>query len=214
MKKLTKLVVINLVLAMLLSVIPAGKIELSYTINNEVKTITLVSLTKGETIEEVEEVMEEVIVEIEKNYNLTLTTDLRTKSNLHAADYDTMLKGTMLEGIGGAIEQAEKDYSVNGLYLMGLCVVESAWGTSPFAVNRNNLVGWNAIDSNPGKATTFESKEDCILHVAQKLQQNYLTEGGAYFEGYTAPDIDVHYCTDKLHANKIVNVVNELIEKI
>lgn len=210
MKKLTKLVVINVILAMLLSVIPEGKIELSFTVNNEIKTITLASLTKGETIEEVEE----VIVEIEKNYNLTLTTDLRTKSNLHAIDYDTMLKGTNLEGIGQAIEQAEKDYSVNGLYLMGLCVVESAWGTSPFAVNRNNLVGWNAIDSNPGKATTFESKEDCILHVAKKLQQNYLTEGGAYFEGYTAPDIDVHYCTDKLHANKIVNVVNELIEKI
>ena len=210
MKKLTKLVVINVVLAMLLSVIPEGKIELSYTINNEVKTITLASLTKGETIEEVEE----VIVEIEKNYNLTLTTDLRTKSNLHAIDYDTMLQGTNLEGIGKAIEQAEQNYSVNGLYLMGLCIVESGWGTSPFAVNRNNLVGWNAIDSNPGKATTFESKEDCILHVAQKLQQNYLTEGGAYFEGYTAKDIDVHYCTDKLHANKIVNVVNELIEKI
>ena len=210
MKKIAKLVVINLVLAMILSVIPEGKIELSYTINNEVKTITLASLTKGETIEEVEE----VIVEIEKNYNLTLTTDLRTKSNLHAIDYDTMLKGTNLEGIGQAIEKAEKDYSVNGLYLMGLCIVESGWGTSPFAVNRNNLVGWNAIDSNPNKATTFESKEDCILHVAQKLQQNYLTEGGAYFEGYTAKDIDVHYCTDKLHANKIVNVVNELIEKI
>ena len=210
MKKLTKLIVINVVLAMLLSVIPEGKIELSYTINNEVKTITLASLTKGETMEEVEE----VIVEIEKNYNLTLTTDLRTKSNLHAIDYDTMLQGTNLEGIGKAIEQAEKDYSVNGLYLMGLCIVESGWGTSPFAVNRNNLVGWNAVDNNPSQATTFESKEDCILHVAQKLQQNYLTENGAYFEGYTAPDVDVHYCTDKLHANKIVNVVNELIEKI
>ena len=210
MKKLTKLIVINVVLAMLLSVIPEGKIELSYTINNEVKTITLASLTKGETMEEVEE----VIVEIEKNYNLTLTTDLRTKSNLHAIDYDTMLQGTNLEGIGKAIEQAEKNYSVNGLYLMGLCIVESGWGTSPFAVNRNNLVGWNAVDNNPSQATTFESKEDCILHVAQKLQQNYLTENGAYFEGYTAPDIDVHYCTDKLHANKIVNVVNELIEKI
>jgi len=210
MKKIAKLVVINLVLAMILSVIPEGKIELTFTVNNEIKTITLASLTKGETIEEVEE----VIVEIEKNYNLTLTTDLRTKSNLHAIDYDTMLQGTNLEGIGKAIEQAEKDYSVNGLYLMGLCIVESGWGTSPFAVNRNNLVGWNAIDSNPNKATTFESKEDCILHVAQKLQQNYLTEGGAYFEGYTAKDIDVHYCTDKLHANKIVNVVNELIEKI
>ena len=63
-----------------------------------------------------------------------------------------------------------------------------------------------------GQATTFESKEHCILYVAEKLQKNYLTEGGTYFEGYTAKDIDKHYCTDKQHANKIVQIVNELAE--
>ena len=86
-------------------------------------------------------------------------------------------------------------------------------GTSDFAMYRNNLVGWNAVDYNPNNATTFESKEHCILFVAEKLQQNYLTEGGAYFEGYTAEDIDIHYCTDKEHAEKIVKIVNELVEK-
>jgi hypothetical protein len=52
------------------------------------------------------------------------------------------------------------------------------------------------------------------LYVAEKLQQNYLTEDGAYFEGYTAKDIDVHYCTDPEHANKIIQVVNYLKNKI
>lgn len=74
--------------------------------------------------------------------------------------------------------------------------------------------GWNAIDSNPDKASYFESKEKCILYVAEKLQQNYLTEGGIYFEGYTPKDIDIHYCTDKKHANKIVSIVNELTNNL
>lgn len=210
MKKIVRLLIINIILALLLPLIPRGKIELTYTVNNEIKKVTLVNITTEETQEEINEIVEE----LEKNYNLSLATDLRTKSNLNAIDYDTMLDGTNLYGIGKALEQAEKKYSVNGLYLMGLCILESGWGTSDFAVKRNNLVGWNAIDANPQLASTFESKEQCILYVAEKLQQNYLTEGGIYFEGYTAKDIDIHYCTDKKHANKIVNIVNNLIEKI
>lgn len=210
MKKIVRLLIINIILALLLPLIPQGKIELTYTVNNEIKKVTLVNITTEETQKEINEIVEE----LEKNYSLSLATDLRTKSNLNAIDYDTMLDGTNLYGIGKALEQAEKKYSVNGLYLMGLCILESGWGTSDFAVKRNNLVGWNAIDTNPQLASTFESKEQCILYVAEKLQQNYLTEGGAYFEGYTAKDIDIHYCTDKQHANKIVNIVNNLIEKI
>lgn len=210
MKKIARLLIINIILALLLPLIPKGKIELTYTVNNEIKKVTLVNITTEETQEEINEIVEE----LEKNYSLSLATDLRTKSNLNAIDYDTMLDGTNLYGIGKALEQAEKKYSVNGLYLMGLCILESGWGTSDFAIKRNNLVGWNAIDANPQLASTFESKEQCILYVAEKLQQNYLTEGGAYFEGYTAKDIDIHYCTDKKHANKIVNIVNNLIEKI
>lgn len=87
-------------------------------------------------------------------------------------------------------------------------------GTSSFARNRNNLVGWQAYDSNPNKAKYFNSKEECILYVAEKLKNNYLTEGGTYFEGFTAKDVDKHYCTDKEHANKIVKIVNKLKEEL
>jgi beta-N-acetylglucosaminidase len=98
--------------------------------------------------------------------------------------------------------------------MMGLACEESGFGTSAFAVKRNNLYGWNAVDSNPDKATAFNSKEEATLFVASKLKANYLTEGGAYHEGYSARSIDIHYCTDKAHADKIVNVVNDLIKKL
>ena len=148
---------------------------------------------------------QQIYNELEKNLYIDINTDLRIPSNLNAIEYDTMLQGTNLYGLGKALEQAEKNYNVNGLYLMGLACLESGYGLSGYAINRNNLVGWGAYDNNPDNASYFESKDDCILFVAQKLQQNYLTENGAYFEGYNAKSIDIHYCTDKLHANKIIN---------
>ena len=149
-----------------------------------------------------------------KNYSLTADMDLRIKSHLDENDYNMMLKNTNLEGIGSALVKAESQYNVNGLYLLGLCCLESAYGTSNFAINRNNLVGWNANDENPNNASYFNSFDDCILKVAQKLQENYLNENGCYFNGYSARAIDVKYCTDKKHADKIVNIVNKLMKEV
>ena len=150
----------------------------------------------------------------EKNYNLTVDSDLRVASNATAEDIDKMLEGTALHGLGNAFVEAEKKYNVNALYMMGLAALESAWGTSGYAIYRNNLYGWNSVDSNPDNATYFKSKEEATLYVASKLQKNYLTRGGAYFEGYSPRAIDVHYCTDKQHADKIVNIVSNLVEKL
>ena len=80
--------------------------------------------------------------------------------------------------------------------------------------NRNNIFGWNAVDSNPGKASYFTSKSECVMFVAEKLSYNYLNENGCYFEGYTAKDIDKHYCTDKQHANKIIKIIEKLEKKL
>lgn len=168
----------------------------------------------GFSVENQESIDVEDIKQDAKNMELNLNTDLRTPSNISAEEIDKMLEGTKLHGLGSAFVKAEKEYGVNALYMMGLACLESGWGTSNYAVNRNNLYGWNAVDSNPDKASYFKSKEESTMYVASKLKQNYLTKGGAYFEGYTPVAIDVHYCTDKLHAEKIVNIVNELTKKL
>ena len=162
-------------------------------------------------IEQVKDIQESVEA---KNYSLTVDTDLRIPSNANSEDINKMLEGTKLYGLGDAFVKAEKAYGVNALYMMGLAALESGYGTSRFAIERNNLYGWNAVDSNPDKAKFFDSKEQATLFVASKLKQNYLTEGGRYFEGYSARAVDVHYCTDKAHADKIINIVNSLVEKL
>lgn len=139
---------------------------------------------------------------------------MRILSNLTAEDYDKMLEGTNLAGLGQAFERVENEIKINGLYMLGLACLESGYGTSSFAVKRNNLYGWQAYDSDPGKAKYFNSKEEATLFVAAKLRMNYLTEGGPYYEGVTPSSVDVHYCTDKTHAKKICQIVSTLSQKI
>lgn len=208
-KKLKKLIVFNMLLITIIKVVPTQEF-----------TQIMQEVSEKVYIEEITSQAQEIEISkdntetIEKNLELNVDSNLRILSNLTAEDYDKMLKGTALYGLGSAFEKAEKESNINGLYLMGLCCEESTYGTSNFAKNRNNLTGWGAYDSNPNKAKYFDSKEQCILFVANKLDKNYLTEGGDYFEGYTPASIDVHYCSDKQHAKKITNVVKDLIKKL
>ena len=152
--------------------------------------------------------------QIQKNLTLSVNSDLRVASNVTSEEIDKMLEGTKLHGLGSALVEAEQKYGVNALYMMGLACLESGFGNSAFAQKRNNLYGWNAVDSNPNNASTFKNKKEATLYVASKLQSNYLTEGGVYYEGYSPRAVDVHYCTDKAHADKIVNIVNNLLQKL
>lgn len=147
--------------------------------------------------------------QIQKNLTLSVNSDLRVASNVTSEEIDKMLEGT-----SSAFVEAEQKYGVNALYMMGLACLESGFGNSAFAQKRNNLYGWNAVDSNPNNASTFSSQKEATLYVASKLQSNYLTEGGVYYEGYSPRAVDVHYCTDKAHADKIVNIVNNLLQKL
>lgn len=199
MKKLIALITILIIIYFIIPDIKILNIQM-----NEVKIPQTVNVSRNSNLRS----------DNIKNYSLTVDMDLRIKSNLTENDYNELLKNTNLKSIGSALVKAENEYDINGLYLMGLCCLESAYGTSNFAINRNNLVGWNANDSNPNNASYFNSFEDCILKVAQKLQENYLNENGCYFNGYSARAIDVKYCTDKKHADKIVNIVNKLIKNM
>ena len=107
--------------------------------------------------------------QIQKNLTLSVNSDLRVASNVTSEEIDKMLEGTKLHGLGSAFVEAEQKYVVNALYMMGLACLESGFGNSAFAQKRNNLYGWNAVDSNPNNASTFSSQKEATLYVASKL---------------------------------------------
>lgn len=89
----------------------------------------------------------------------------RTKSNITGAELDSYLisKGyisksrSALYGEGQTFVDAQNTYGVNALLVYAMAIQESGYGTSNFALNRNNLFGWNAVDSNPNGASYFDS---------------------------------------------------------
>lgn len=86
--------------------------------------------------------------------------------------------------------EAEQQTGVNAVFLASVAALESGWGTSDLAKDKNNLYGWT---SNSGEMKSFNSVGQCILYVAENLKEHYLTPNGKYFNGYEVEDINKHY---------------------
>lgn len=78
-----------------------------------------------------------------------------------------------LRGMGQAFKEAEEKYGVNAILMLAVSMNESAGGTSKKALEKNNLFGINANDSNPNNASAYASPNDSIVDFAK----NYISNG-------------------------------------
>lgn len=140
--------------------------------------------------------------------------DLRTPSNLTGEQIEVILRGTELEGLGTTYAEAEIFYGINALVLVGISAHESGWGTSKLARERNNLFGFQAYDSDIDKAMYFDSKEECILHVARHLSEKYLSPDGRYHKGYTLSDVNYYYASDEKWSVKIASMMGRFVNQL
>lgn len=73
-----------------------------------------------------------------------------------------------LQNTGDAFVSHQNTYGSNALLMFGLAVNESAWGNSKLAMDKNNLFGHGAVDSNPYYgANGYASPNDSINYHAQ-----------------------------------------------
>lgn len=128
---------------------------------------------------------------------------LRTKSNISADTFDNYLndlgRNGKLNGNGQLLKNAESTYGINALMVFAQACIESAYGTSSYAVNRNNLFGVAAYDSNPDNAYYFKSIADSINQQSGLLLRSYSDTTswlyyGSYF-GNKAGGITVKYAS-------------------
>ena len=98
-----------------------------------------------------------------------------------------------------AIITAERKYSVNAFFLIGIEAMESGWITSAVSRNCNNLGGVKATASHPTNGCSssfgyFNSINEFIDYHAEMLHRSYLTPGGKFYEGTSPFDVQKHYC--------------------
>lgn len=110
---------------------------------------------------------------------------------------------------------AEAKYGLNALFILAHAAIESAWATSYFARTRNNLFGFNAVDSNPDEASSYPSQAACVDFYAGFIKEYYLTPGAVYYNGATPHGIFVKYSSSHdTEAQSVVGVMNLLLSHL
>lgn len=135
-------------------------------------------------------------------------------SDVPTTKLEKILKGTSLEGLGYAYKQAEKEYGVNALFLIGLTAHESGWGTSRRAKENNNLSGYG-VYNNKSEGTSFRTKFDCIMRTAKLIRQDYLNKEGKNHKGVSVASISKMYVNGNDEVdNHWVNSINSIANDI
>jgi beta-N-acetylglucosaminidase len=100
-------------------------------------------------------------------------TPLRDEQPLDhdVAALERALAGTDLAGLGPALVAAEAETGVNAVLLAGIVALESGWGTSEIARDKNNLAGLGAYDGGEYlHALRFDSRADSIMYLARLIE--------------------------------------------
>ena len=133
--------------------------------------------------------------------------NLLVASNISKEELEYALNGNLKE-LSSTYIEAEKETGVNAVFIAAISALESGWGKSYMATHMNNLFGY-------GKKT-FSSKEECILHVAKALKENYLSENGSFYNGTSVSSIEVCYCPSPVGewSNLVYQIMVELDDEI
>lgn len=144
--------------------------------------------------------------------NPFLFKNLREPSNYSAAELDKIysmmnLQDSPLAGKGATFKEAEERYGVNALYLMAHSALESAWGRSQIARDKNNFFGIAAYDTSPYlSAKSFDNVDKGILGAAKWIRENYIDYGRDHL-GNKATGMNVRYASDPYWGEKIASIM-------
>ena len=120
----------------------------------------------------------------------------------------------------------EEQYNINGLFVAAVGIHESAWGTSKLAINKKNLFGYGASDSNPyGNAYSFDNYSESIDLLARVFTKYYLNPkgtsiyggevaNGRYYNGNTLSAVNKKYASDSNWANAVYSHMKYLYNKL
>lgn len=156
-------------------------------------------------------------------YNYYNYLPFRTKTNYTADEINSYINSntvnktnSKLIGLGQAFIDNQNKYGVNALLALGVAINESAFGTSNYAINRNNLFGLNATDDNTNTNTSYYSSPEASI---EEFCKNYISRGYADpgqwrcyggFLGNKKLGANVMYASDPYWSEKAVSFAFQL----
>lgn len=152
-------------------------------------------------------------------YNYYQFLPVRTKTNISSSSFDGFLSymghsDSVMMGHGNDFISLGDEYGCNGALIYALACQESAYGTSGYAKNRNNLFGWNAFDDSPDDASYFSSisvaiKEQMGRNLRRYMDYTDSRYNGTYF-GNKGSGFNLKYASDPYWGIKIASIYYNL----
>ena len=151
-------------------------------------------------------------------YNYFQYLPARSKTSLTASQLDQytiqMVSSGKLLNAGSSLISNQNTYGVNALIMYANAALESGWGQSQIAINKNNLFGHGAVDSNPYYgANGYASVDDCIkYHAKMFISEGYCDPkdySGRYYGSHLGDKesgINVKYASDPYWGEKIAHI--------
>lgn len=163
---------------------------------------------------------------------LSFNMDLTKPSGLTLEQFKQVLSGNsrdknrIFENNAEYFYYAEKQYSVNGIFIAAVGIHESGWGTSSICLNKRNLFGYGAYDRSPySSAYSYSDYAESIDLIARVFVKYYLNPAGtqiydgniasgAYYNGPTLTGVNTKYATDKNWANAVYSHMKTLYNNL
>lgn len=195
-----------------------------------VKSEALTYINPNSTIEEIGNSSEgiskaQALSKLSFNMNLNKTSGLSLEQFKKVLT-DSKDKNNIFENNAQYFYYIEKQYGINGIFVAAVGIHESGWGTSKIALNKCNLFGYGAYDSNPyNGAYNFTGYSESIDLIARVFVKYYLNPAGTtiyggekatgqYYNGNTLTAVNKKYATDKNWANSVFSHMKYLYNKL
>ena len=167
----------------------------------------------------------------ELNSNLSFNMALNKPSGLSLEQFKKILndskdKNKIFTNNSEYFYYIEKQYNINGVFVAAVGIHESAWGTSKIALQKNNLFGYGAYDSNPyNGAYNFSNYSESIDLISRVFVKYYINPKGTsiydgekavgtYYNGSNLSGINKKYASDSNWANAVYSHMQYLYNKL
>lgn len=153
-------------------------------------------------------------------YSYYMFLPLRTRSSVSRNTFNRFLEkkgknsSSKLWDTADTFLEAQEKYGMNALAVFAMACMESSYGTSRYAVERNNLFGWTAYDSDPDSASWFPSVTQAINEQMAINLRGYINiDDIRYFGshlGNKGSGVNVKYAGDPYWGMKIAAIAYEI----
>ncbi len=171
------------------------------------ESINNLKLNVSDRDELLKELFEKKDIDKEIIYN---PYNLREKSNLSRKQIYSLLEGSNLQVLANSYYEMENNHNVNAIFLMALNMEESGHGKSDLALLNNNIGG---VKSATGEWATFNDWNHSLEYITNLIDEMYLSEDGAYYNGSSIYAVNIRYCEGNQWAYNLNTIAMELLER-